>query len=131
MPEKKTYHILLVDDDRFLLDMYCLKFKQQGLSVDVAFGGEEALRKLREGQKPDVLVLDIVMPGIDGFGVLEAMKKERLGEGMVKIVLSNQGQEAEIERAKSYGVDGYIVKASAIPSEVLNQILDIIKRRRA
>lgn len=130
MAERK-YAVLLVDDDKFLLDMYSLKFTQQGLTVDVAFGGEEALRKLREGARPDILLLDIVMPGIDGFGVLEAIKKEKLAEGVTKIVLSNQGQEAEIERAKSLGIDGYIIKASAIPSEVLSQILDIVKRRRA
>lgn len=130
MAERK-YAVLLVDDDKFLLDMYSLKFTQQGLTVDSAFGGEEALRKLREGARPDILLLDIVMPGIDGFGVLEAIKKEKLAEGVTKIVLSNQGQEAEIERAKSLGIDGYIIKASAIPSEVLSQILDIVKRRRA
>lgn len=120
--------IFLVDDDRFLLDMYALKFKSAGITVVACQGGEEALEKLRGGAAPDALLLDIVMPGIDGFEVLETIRKENLATTTKIIILSNQGQDSDIARAKQLGVDGYIVKASAIPSEVLEQTRAILKK---
>lgn len=117
---KKT--VLIVDDDRFLLDMYSVKFREDGFNVEVGTGGEDGLEKLRGGLKPDVIMFDIVMPNIDGFQFLETVKKEGLAEGARLIVLSNQGQDEEIKRAKELGADDYIVKASAIPSEVLAQV---------
>ena len=122
------YKIYLVDDDRFLLDMYAVKFKAAGHEVTAFQSGMEALAALRESPAPDAILLDIVMPEIDGFGVLEAIRKESLGTGTMKIiVLSNQGQPADLERAKAFHVDGYIIKASAIPSEVFSETIRIIE----
>ena len=125
----KKYTVFIIDDDKFLLDMYSVKFTQQGLDVEIGMGGEDALAKLREGLKPDVILLDLVMPGVDGFEVLEAINKERLGENPIIIILTNQGQESDIKRAEELGVAGYIVKASAIPSEVLEQVMKIIEEQ--
>lgn len=124
------YKILLVDDDRFLIDMYSMKFREHGHDVRSAFGGAEALNQLREGYVPEAIVFDIVMPGVDGFDLLEAIRKERLAPSAVKIALTNQGQESDISRAKELGAVGYIIKASAIPSEVLTQVTDIISAHR-
>ena len=124
-----TYRLYLVDDDRFLLDMYAVKFKAAGHEVTAYQNGEEALKALREGKAPDAMLLDIVMPNMDGFQVLEAIKKENLAQGMKVIVLSNQGQESDIEKAKALGAAGYIVKASAIPSEVFSETLKIIEAK--
>src|ERR1700757_4952707 len=110
-----TYHIYLTDDDRFLLDMYAVKFKAGGHEVTAFQSGGDVLEALRSKPAPDALLLDIVMPEIDGFQVLETIKKEKLGPEMKTIVLSNQGQEADIEKAESLGAAGYIIKASAIP----------------
>ena len=123
-----TYKIYLVDDDRFLLDMYAVKFKAAGHEVTAFQSGMEALDTLRKGTIPDAILLDVVMPEIDGFGVLEAIRKEELGAGKMKvIILSNQGQPADLERAKAMHVDGYIIKASAIPSEVFTETIRIIE----
>lgn len=123
------YHICLVDDDRFLLDMYAVKFKAAGHIVTAYQGGDVALEAFRKGgEKFDALLIDIVMPAIDGFGVLEALKTEKLLEGTKKIVLSNQGQESDLERAKELGASGYIIKASAIPSEVFSETIAIIEK---
>ncbi len=123
-----AYTIYLVDDDRFLLDLYAVKFKSAGHDVSMFSGGQELLAALRKAKEaPHAILLDVIMPGMDGFGVLEAMRKEKLGEKSKIIVLSNQGQEADIEKAKSLGAHGYIVKASAIPSEVLTQTLAMIE----
>ena len=125
----KKYKVFIVDDDKFLLDMYSVKFTQQGLDVEIGMGGEDALAKLRNGLKPDVILLDLVMPGVDGFEVLETINKERLGENPIIVILSNQGQESDIKRANELGAAGYIIKASAIPSEVLEQVMKIIEEK--
>jgi len=86
------------------------------------------LKTLREKPAPDAILLDIIMPGMDGFQVLEAIRKDKLVPPTTKvIVLSNQGQDSDIEKAKSLGASGYIVKASAIPSEVLTQTINLIE----
>ena len=118
--------IYLVDDDRFLLDMYALKFKSAGVEVLACQGGADVLEKLREGNPPDAILLDIVMPEVDGFAVLEAIRRENLAPKTKVIILSNQGQDTDIDRAKKLGAAGYIVKASAIPSEVLEQTKKIL-----
>ncbi len=123
----KHYRLYLVDDDRFLLDMYAVKFKAADHEVTAFSNGEEVLRALREQPAPDALLLDIVMPGLDGFEVLETIRKENLATTSKIIVLSNQGQESDIERAKTLHVDGYIIKASAIPSEVYAETIRIIQ----
>jgi len=121
--KQHRYSILLVDDDRFLLDMYSLKFKEHGCTVIAEPDSMKALTLLRGGANPNVILLDIIMPGMNGFDFLEALRKEKLAEGATIIVLSNQGQEEDIKRTMELGADGYIVKASAIPSEVLEKTL--------
>lgn len=124
-----THKIYLVDDDRFLLDMYAVKFKNAGHEVSVFQGGEEVLAKLKSDPAPDALLLDVIMPGMTGFEILEAVRKEKLGEGTMKvIILSNQGQDSDIEKARELGANGYIIKASAIPSEVLSETISIIEK---
>lgn len=124
-----TYRLYLVDDDRFLLDMYAVKFKAAGHEVTAFQSGEEVLAALREKPAPDAILLDIVMPETDGFEVLETIRKEKLAETAKIIVLSNQGQETDIEKAKALGAAGYIIKASAIPSEVFSETLKIIESK--
>lgn len=127
-----TYRIYLVDDDRFLLDMYAVKFKAAGHEVTAFQSGMAALDALRKNPAPDAILLDVVMPEIDGFGVLEAIRTEKLGEPAMKvIILSNQGQPSDIERATALKVDGYIIKASAIPSEVFSETIRIIETPHA
>ena|SRR3989344_298477 len=124
-----VYRVYLVDDDRFLLDLYAVKFRNAGHEVSVFGGGEELLVALRkEGSKnPDVILLDLIMPGIGGFEALEAIRKEKLAKGAKIIILSNLGQDSDIERAKQLSADGYIIKASAIPSEVLAETLRTVE----
>jgi DNA-binding response OmpR family regulator len=124
-----AYKIYIVDDDRFLLDLYSVKFKDAGHDVIVFGGGEELLAALRKGDtaKPDAVLLDLIMPGTSGFEALETIRKEHLAKGAKIIILSNQGQDSDIEKAKKLFVDGYIIKASAIPSEVLAETIRTIE----
>lgn len=126
MPPQSNKKILIVDDDQFLLNMYSIKFKKFGFDVDTAAGGQEVLNKLRDGAAPDVLLLDLVMPSMDGLELLEHIRQEKFVPNATVIVLSNQNQPADIERAKNLGIASYIVKASSIPSEVVAEVMKII-----
>ncbi len=121
------YRIYLVDDDRFLLDLYAVKFKNAGHETSIFGSGTELLDALRKGgPEPDAILLDVIMPGMTGFETLDTIRKEHLAQKAKIIILSNQGQDADIEQARSLSADGYIVKASAIPSEVLAETLRTI-----
>ncbi len=124
-----TYRVYLVDDDKFLLDLYAVKFKNAGHDVSVFGSGEELLAALQKGdtKAPDVILIDLIMPGMGGFGALEAIRKNHLAQDSKIIVLSNQGQDSDFGKAKQFAVDGYIVKASAIPSEVLTEAIRIVE----
>lgn len=125
--EKKKYKIVIVDDDKFLLSMYSMKFSKEGMEVVTIGDPKEALDKFKEGLTADILILDVVMPGMDGIELLEQVRKENLMQGAVVVILSNQGQQSDIDRAKAFNIQGYIVKATTIPSEVLREVLEIAK----
>lgn len=118
--------ILIIDDDSFLLDMYALKFNQSNFDVTTALGPEQALEKLHGGLVPDIILLDIVMPVMDGFELMEKMNEEKLSPSSVRVVLSNRGQPSDIARSESLGAVGYIVKASSTPSEVIEKVTGFI-----
>ena len=124
-----AYRVYLVDDDRFLLDLYAVKFKNAGHDVSVFESGEDLLAALRKADAPapDAILLDLVMPGIGGFGALETIRKEHLAKSSKIIILSNQGRDSDIEKAEKFSADGYIIKASAIPSEVLAETVRTIE----
>ncbi len=122
---KKRYKILIVDDDKFLLSMYSMKFTREGMDVTAIPSPTEALEKLKTGFEPDILILDVVMPEMDGIELLAKIREENLAKSSVVVILSNQGQPSDIDRAKAYGINGYIVKATTIPSEVLREIVRI------
>lgn len=126
--EKKK--ILIIDDDSFLLDMYAFKFSQNNFEVYTSIDGKQAVEKLKGGLMPDVLLLDIVMPEMDGFEVLQKLKDENLAQGSVKIILSNRSQQADIDKGNSFGVEGYIVKANSTPAEVINEVIEILNRKK-
>ena len=130
-PNNKKAKIFIVDDDKFLLDMYSLKFTEQGFAVETSLSSDEALQKLKnKDSAPDVLLLDIVMPSMDGFELLSKIKEESLVPGAFIIFLSNLGESQEIEKAKSMGVDGYIIKASRTPSEVVEKVVELLATKK-
>src|ERR1035437_503295 len=121
--------ILIVDDDSFLLDMYALKFSKSNFSVLTALGPESALEKLRDGLYPQVILLDIMMPVMDGFELLKKIKEENISPNSIVIFLSNRGQPSDITQAEALGAAGYIVKASSTPSEVIEKVISIINNK--
>lgn len=128
MEEKapNKYTILLVDDDQFLRDMYSVKFRERGFDVETAESGSEAFDRLKAGLSPQVVLFDVVMPGLDGFGFLEKLRAENIGANLLKVALSNQGGDGDIEKAKSLGASDYIIKANTTPSEVVARVLQLV-----
>ncbi|MFZ2831567.1 MAG: response regulator [Minisyncoccia bacterium] len=125
-PNQTLKKIFIVDDDKFLLDMYTFKFKEKGFEVTQAFGSVDALNKLKGGIIPDILLLDVVMPTMDGFELLALIKSENLAPSAKVIVLSNLGQPADVEKGRSLGANGYVIKASATPSEVVEKVMMVL-----
>jgi DNA-binding response OmpR family regulator len=123
--ETEPKKILIVDDDSFLLDMYALKFNKSNFSVSTALGPEIALEQLKQGLSPDIILLDIMMPGMDGFEFLTKMREEKLSPNSIIIFLSNRGQSSDITQAEALGAS-YIVKASTTPGEVIDKVVNII-----
>lgn len=127
--ENEKKKILIVDDDNFLLDMYALKFSQNNFEVHTAPNGVDALEKLRDKWCPDVLLMDIIMPGMNGFEALAKMNEEKLCPGCVKIVLSNKSEQKDMDEGRQLGAAGYIVKANFTPLEVIEQVTKILKEK--
>lgn len=122
--------ILVVDDDEFLLNMYAIKLKNSGFMPEVVTSAAKVLEKLKGGSVYDAIVFDIVMPSMTGFEMIEIIKKEKLAPHSALIALTNQGQQSDIDRGKKLGIDGYIVKASSIPSEVVKEIGTILNAKK-
>lgn len=127
--EGEKRKILIVDDDSFLLDMYALKFSQNNFEVHTAISGVQAIEKLKGGLTPDVMLVDIIMPEMDGFEVLTKMNTDKLCLNCIKIILSNKSQQSDIDRGNSLGVAGYIIKANSTPVEVINRVIEILGKK--
>ena len=133
--------ILLVEDDPFLIDIYTTKLKESGFKLEIADNGEEALKKIRkrnaanfEKKKkknlwPDILILDIVLSMIDGWQVLQEIKKDEKLKDLKIIVFTNLGQKEEVEKGLRLGATKYLIKAHYTPSELVEEIKKILKVR--
>ncbi len=127
MAEEAKIKIIIVDDDDFLVNMYAGKFGNEGIQVLACKSGVELLEKLRGGESADLILLDIVLPELDGAETLEKIRQEQLAPNIPIVMLTNQSDETDVSRTSKLGVAGYIIKASATPSEVVEQALGIIK----
>jgi len=131
--EREPRTVCIVDDDLFLLDMYNLKFKQAGYTVVCFTDSALALEDLRaHGTTYDAVLLDLIMPKVDGYTLLKTIREENLcSDRTVLVVLSNEGQDKDVERARSFSINGYLVKANTLPSEVLTYVNKLIEKERA
>lgn len=118
--------ILLIEDDSFLVDIYTTKLKEAGFSVKVAIDGEEGFKKIKE-EIPDLLLLDIVLPNIDGWELLRKIKKDDKVSDLKVVILSNLDQKEEVEKGFKLGAVKYLIKAHRTPSEVVKEIKKILK----
>lgn len=117
--------IVLVEDDPLLIDIYATKFKEAGFQVAVADRGDAAAGVI-EQEKPDVVVLDVVLPQKDGWEILKSLKANPKTKDIKVVMLSNLGQKEEIEKGMGLGAAAYLIKAHYTPSQVVKEIRKIL-----
>ena len=117
--------ILIVEDDSFLSDIYVTKFQAVGFAVEVAGDGKEGMTKIKE-QKPDIILLDIVMPHMDGFEMLRTIRANSEYADIKIVLLTNLGQKEEVDKGLTTGADAYIIKAHYTPTEVVAKVQEIL-----
>jgi len=121
--DKKT--ILIIEDDTFFQNLISKKLVNEGFEVLVASDSRQALSILEE-KKPNLIVLDLILPVLDGFGILSIIKKDEKTKDIPVIILSNLGQKEEIERAISLGAADFMIKVNFTPEEIVRKIKSII-----
>lgn len=117
--------ILIVEDDKFLRELISQKLIKVGFEIITAEDGETALKIIIDN-KPALVLLDLIMPGIDGFGVLTEMKKNEETEKIPVIILSNLGQKEEIEKGMRLGATDFMIKAQFSPNEIVDKVKSIL-----
>jgi CheY-like chemotaxis protein len=114
--------IIIVEDEEILRNLLHKKLLAEGYSVEVAENGEVGLQKIREN-RPDLILLDIIMPKMGGFEMLEEMQKDESISGIPVIVVSNSGQPVEIDRAQKLGARDWLLKTEFDPQEVIDKVI--------
>lgn len=123
MASKKK--ILLVEDDEFLAELYATKLGLEKFEVYLASDGEKGLRITKE-KKPDLILLDIILPKMDGFEILKILKADPELKNIPVILLTNLSQKDEVKKGLELGANDYLIKAHFMPSEVVRKIKNII-----
>ena len=125
--EQRPKKIFIVNDDKLLLDMYCIEFRGKGFDVTPAFGGVDTMEKLRGGIVPDVILLDAESPVMDSNDILRIIREEKLVPEAKILILSNEPRTVIDENSRALGISGYIQKKSATPSQIAQEVIDIVK----
>ena len=118
--------ILIIEDDKFLRDLIARKLTEEGFEISEAVNGEEGIKKIKEG-KPDLVLLDLILPGIDGFEVLRKIKEEPQLARIPVIILSHLGQKEDVEKGMKLGASDYLIKAHFTPAEIIQKIKTALK----
>lgn len=121
--------VLIVEDDSFLSDMYQTKFSVSGYNVLLAQNGMQCLELLRNNTiAPDIALLDVVMPKMDGLELLELLKKDDRTKNIPVILLTNLGQDKDVKKGLEMGADMYLIKAHYTPSQVVEKVEEILNK---
>jgi two-component system, OmpR family, alkaline phosphatase synthesis response regulator PhoP len=119
--------VMIVEDDPMILDMYVHKFQQEGFAVVSHDRGDGAI-ELANQEKPSILLLDIILPGLDGFAILAALKDNPETKNIKIVLLTNLGQDEDKKKGIDMGAVGYIVKSSRTPGEVVKAVRDFLSK---
>jgi len=125
----KKIKVLIIEDDYYISDMYKIKLESAGFEVILAKDGIEGIKML-ESEKPDVILLDVIMPRMDGFSVLKTIKDNKNFDNIPVVLLTNLGQKENVERGLKLGAEGYIIKAHFTPTEVVDKIKEVMDKRK-
>jgi len=119
--------ILVIEDDKFLRELISQKILKEGYDVAEAVDGEKGVESAK-AEKPDLILLDLILPGIDGFEVLARIKSDPEIAGIPVIILSNLGQKDDIEKGMKMGAADYLIKAHFTPGEIIEKVGSIFKQ---
>ena len=120
--------IVIVEDDKFLRDVISRKLTKEGFLVHSAENGEDGVKFIFE-DNPDIILLDIILPGIDGFEVLERVKKDEKTKNIPVLVLSNLSQKSDVDRARALGAEDFMVKSNFTPGEISARLKEILAKK--
>jgi len=124
--------ILLVEDEEIMIDLLQKKLTKEGYEISVARDGEEGLKVMKDalqaGHPPDLVLLDIIMPKMGGFEVMEKMGKDKELKKIPVIVISNSGQPVELDKAQKLGAKDWLIKTEFDPQEVVDKVVKQIGR---
>jgi len=118
--------ILVVEDDKFLRELITQKLMKEDYETSEAVDGEEGIKKIKE-EKPDLVLLDLILPGIDGFEVLSKKREDASLSQIPVIILSNLGQKEDVERGLKLGAVDYLIKAHFTPGEIIEKVKNALK----
>ena len=113
--------VLIIEDEEVMINLLERKLSQEGYKVETARDGEEGLGKMKK-EKPDLILLDIIMPRKGGFEVMEEMQKDKELKDIPVIVISNSGQPVELDKAKELGAQDWLIKTEFDPQEVIEKV---------
>lgn len=120
--KKQLKNIMIVEDDAFISDIYEVKLREAGYEVTLASNGKEAIELLEKNIIPEIILLDIVMPYMDGFDVLEALKSHVEWSKIPVVLLTNLSQKNDVEKGLKLGAKDYLIKSHFTPTEVLAKV---------
>jgi|SRR3989338_11700057 len=125
MPDDRA-KVLIVEDDTMILDMYVQKFEQEGFAVFHLDRGDDVV-EIAEKEQPKIILLDVIMPGLDGFAVLRDLKANDKTKNIPVMMLTNLGQDEDKSKGLTLGAVGYIIKSSMTPGDVVKKVSEFLK----
>lgn len=126
--DEKGEHVLIVEDDTFLAEIYQKKFEMEGFKVSVSNNGEKGLADAKK-KLPNIVLLDILLPKLDGFAVLSGLKSDNSTKDIPVILLTNLGQKDDVEKGLEEGAVDYLIKTHFKPSEVVDKVRNILRKQ--
>lgn len=120
--------VLLVEDDTMLADMYTMKFEGEGFEVWKGANGIEALQQLETKGNPSIILLDVIMPQMDGFTMLGKLKENPKWKDLPVILLTNLGQDNDVKKGIAMGANDYLIKANFTPGQVVEKVKALLKK---
>lgn len=124
----KMIKILVLEDDTFLLSAYKLKFEKLGYEMKSATSGSEGLEILKSW-RPEVIILDLIMPDMDGYSFLKEVKADPKYKDIIVMVASNLGQKEDVDKATGMGADAFVVKGDLSLTELASKLDNLIKEK--
>lgn len=119
--------VLIIEDEEMLVNMYISKFEKEGFKIEKALNGTDGIAKAKDF-KPEIILLDIIMPEMDGFMVLKQLKSDSATKNARVIMLTNLGQDEDVEKGKKLGAEDYLVKANLTPGQVVDKVKELMAK---